>query len=346
LIGGKARDYLNSLLIHINAAPSSRQDRNRLVERHWQTMLAMACNWLASAELPGTFWYYAIRRVAEVCMYFPYRLEDGSFTTPFELELVHKVKPDLRVLFPMFGLAAVRWERVGDSQLNEFDSQSIYMIALGRCQQSNGLQFYNPSNRTFVSSIDYKFQMHSTIGVHFGYKYQPGIFFYRLDESTTIFKPQFQLDSEVFIHTHSPPHRAKVVGLPSYDRPDVYTVLFPDGSLSEYSDSNNIIEAIPSSPTTSMPPSVLPYWIKSGVNATLFLSSMSKPRHGKLHLNSSNQWIFCPGQCSDLSKGILLDDLSANCQDYLDTGQLFRWHTKFKRVYKTRNQVQLKTSIL
>jgi hypothetical protein len=94
-------------------------------------MLAMACNWLASAELPGTFWYYAIRRVAEVCKYFPYRLEDGSFTTPFELELVHKVKPDLRVLFPMFGLAANRWERVGDSQLNEFDSQSIYMIALG-----------------------------------------------------------------------------------------------------------------------------------------------------------------------------------------------------------------------
>jgi hypothetical protein len=93
LIGGEARDYLNSLLIHVNAAPSSRQDRNGLVERHWQTMLAMAHNWLASAELPGTFWYYAIRRAAEVCNYFPYRLEDGSFTTPFEL--VHKVKPDL-----------------------------------------------------------------------------------------------------------------------------------------------------------------------------------------------------------------------------------------------------------
>jgi hypothetical protein len=189
----------------------------------------------------------------------------------------------------MFGLAAVRREHIGDSQLNKFDSQSIYMIAVGRCQQSNGLQFYNPSNCTFVSSIDYKFQMHSTSGVHFGYKYQPGTFVYRLDESTTIFKPQFQLDSEVFIHTHSPPHQAKVVGLPSCDRPDVYTVLFPDGSLSEYSDSNNIIEAIPSSPMTSKPPSVLPYWIKSGVNATLFLSSMSKPRHGKLYLHSSNQ---------------------------------------------------------
>jgi hypothetical protein len=185
-------------------------------------MLAMACNWLASAELPSTFWYYAIHRAAEVCNYFPYRLEDGTFTTPFQL--VHKVKPDLRVLFPMFGLAAVHQEQGVDIQLKKFAPQSTYMIAVGRCQQSNGLQFYNPTNCTFVSSIDYKFQLHSTSGVHFGYKYQPGTFIYRLDKSTTVFKPHFQQDSEVFVHTYSPPHRAKVVGLPSYDRPDIKTV--------------------------------------------------------------------------------------------------------------------------
>ncbi len=32
LIGGKAQDYLNSLLVHVNAAPSNRQDKNGLVE--------------------------------------------------------------------------------------------------------------------------------------------------------------------------------------------------------------------------------------------------------------------------------------------------------------------------
>jgi len=51
LIGGSARNYLNSMLIHVNAAPSHRQDRNGLVERHWQTMVSMARNWLASSEL-------------------------------------------------------------------------------------------------------------------------------------------------------------------------------------------------------------------------------------------------------------------------------------------------------
>jgi hypothetical protein len=85
LIGGKAREYLYSILIHVNAAPSHRQDKNGLVERHWQTMVSMARNWLASAELPSFLWFYAVRCAAEVCNYFPYKLEDGSYTTPFEL---------------------------------------------------------------------------------------------------------------------------------------------------------------------------------------------------------------------------------------------------------------------
>jgi len=71
LIGGKARDYLNSLRIHLNAAPAHRQDRNGLVERHWQSLTTMAHNWLASAELPASFWFYAVHRAAEVCNYFP-----------------------------------------------------------------------------------------------------------------------------------------------------------------------------------------------------------------------------------------------------------------------------------
>jgi len=105
LVGGKAREYLNSLLIHVNSAPAYRQDRNGLAERHWQTMVMMARNWLASAELPATFWFYAVKRAAEVSNYFPYKLENGTYTTPFEL--VHQRKPDLRVLFKLFGLAAV-----------------------------------------------------------------------------------------------------------------------------------------------------------------------------------------------------------------------------------------------
>jgi len=279
-----------------------------------------------------------------VCNYFPYRLEDGSSTTtPFEL--AHHCKPDLRVLFKLFSLAAVKRERIGDNTLSKFDSQSIPMIAVGQCPHSDGVQFFNPTNGTLVSSIDYTLLHNTTSGARFGCTYQPGTFIYHLDESATIDQPKFALDSEVLIHTHSPPHVAKIIGIPSYDRPNIYTVLFSDGSISEYSDQNDIIEASPA-PQQLKTFSLLPSWIQDAANATLFLTHMSKPRHGKLYLNSLDQWVFCPGNSKDLSHGIELPDLSSTYQTLVDTGQLFRGHTKFKCVYNTRSQVQLRTSIL
>lgn len=91
---------------------------------------------------------------------------------------------------------------------------------------------------------------------------------------------------------------------------------------------------------------LLPDWIQDGANTTFFLHDMSKPRHGKLVRNEHNEWIFCPGTLSDTQSGILLSDLSANCQHLLETGQLFRGHTKFRRIYQTRNQFQLQECVL
>jgi hypothetical protein len=101
----------------------------------------MARSWLASAKLPAKFWFYAVKRAAEVCNYFPYKLKDGTWSTP--LELAHKSKPDLRVLFKMFCLAAIQREKNWNSQIGNFEAQSTHMIAVGRCPHSNGLQIYN-----------------------------------------------------------------------------------------------------------------------------------------------------------------------------------------------------------
>jgi len=203
-----------------------------------------------------------------VCNYFPYRLEDGSFTTPFEL--VHKCKPDLRTLFKPFSLAAVQRERHGDASLNKFESQSLPMITIGKCPNSNGIQFYNPMNSTFVSSIDYVFQDHVTSGSRFGFKYQPGMFIYRLDKSTTIFSPKFLLDLQVLDHSHSPPHLATVIVVPFQS--DVYTIKFKDDSIAEYALSKNILEAAPAlSSSTNV--QLLPDWIKGASNVTVFLHS-------------------------------------------------------------------------
>jgi len=80
LIRGLAREYLNSLLIHVNAAPSYCQDKNGLVERHWQMMVSMACNWLASAEYLHPFG----------SMLFVVRLK-GVITFHLDLKLVHSL---------------------------------------------------------------------------------------------------------------------------------------------------------------------------------------------------------------------------------------------------------------
>jgi hypothetical protein len=78
--------------------------------------------------------------------------------------------------------------------------------------------------------------------------------------------------------------------------------------------------------------SLLPDWVKGGSSATLFLTEMSKPRHGRLQVDENNQWYFCFGNNSDITKGVLLPDFMANCQSLIDSGQLFRGHSKFYRV--------------
>jgi hypothetical protein len=116
----------------------------------------------------------------------------------------------------------------------------------------------------------------------------------------TIFAPKFSLESKVLIHTHSPPHLATVIGIPTFADPDMYTPAFSDGSIVEYSDQSNLLEAVPDN-TSITDCSFLPHWVKGGANATLFLSDMSKPRHGKLHCNEENNWYLCPGTTSDHS---------------------------------------------
>jgi hypothetical protein len=299
-------------------------------------MTSMARNWLASAELPAKFWYFAVKRVAKVCDYFPIHLEDGTWSTP--LELARKVKPDLRVLIKMFGLAAVCRERSGNLHPNKFEAQSVPMIAVGQCPNSVGLQFYYPENGTMVSSIDYKFELHTTSGAFFKYRYQSGTFFYRLDESTSIFAPKFNINSSVYVHTYSPPSLATIIGIPTYQSPNIYIVSFKDGSISEYTE--DLLSLAPTNLADT--PTLLPSWIKGGANATLFLTSMSKPCHGTLQYTSDN-WNFFPGKPTE---GILLPDLQANCQSLLDTGQLFRGHTKFKNVYDARSQISLRECVL
>jgi hypothetical protein len=89
-------------------------------------------------------------------------------------------------------------------------------------------------------------------------KYQPGVFIYRLDESTSIFATKFNLESSVYVHTHSPTSIGTIIGIPTYITPDVYTVTFKDDSISEF--TVDLLSAALILSTSSPSPSLLPAW--------------------------------------------------------------------------------------
>jgi len=126
-----------------------------------------------------------------------------------------------------------------------------------------------------------------------------------------------------------------------YDHPNVYTVSFKDGSISECTEDllSLVLENRPINTSTLLPP-----WVKGGANATLFLHTMPKPRHGTIQQTQDGTRSFHTGKSS--TDGITLSDLEANCQELLDTGQLFNGHAKFKNVYDARSQVSLRECVL
>ncbi len=72
-----------------------------------------------------------------------------------------------------------------------------------------------------------------------------------------------------------------VVGISSYDHLEIYTVVFKDDFLAEYSASDNVLESLPASCPRPIS-SILPAWIKGGSTTTSFLSVprfLIIPRH-------------------------------------------------------------------
>ena len=79
LISGEVEKYLLDEKIKIEASPPYRQHQNGLVERHWQSILAMSQNWLRSAMLPTKYWYFAVKRAVEVLNMMPIKNKKNNY---------------------------------------------------------------------------------------------------------------------------------------------------------------------------------------------------------------------------------------------------------------------------
>ena len=146
-LGGIVSRLLHSNGIRIRSSPPYRQSQNGLAERTWGVLCRMARCLLTEAQLPKSYWYWAIREASLRLNMTPTPDPNGKATTPFTL--YYGRKPDARVLFP-FGCVGY-YRRDAPT----FETETLPGIALGRSDYTNGIVFYNPSTHQFTVSADY-----------------------------------------------------------------------------------------------------------------------------------------------------------------------------------------------
>ena len=173
IMGGATLELLRRRGCSVAAAPAARQSQNGLVERAWRTVVRMARAWVNQHLLPTEYWYHAIRRAVEVCNFLPVTA-NGVLTTPHEL--THGTKPDLRNLFPLFSIAYIHRTRDGDTDRTRFAAQALRCIVIGSDPRSDGLLFYHPPTKQYMSSSDYALDTTRPSGPAFSLLYDGGIF--------------------------------------------------------------------------------------------------------------------------------------------------------------------------
>ena len=152
----------------VRATPSCLQNKNGLIECRWQYLTKMAQCFLTEAKLPKRFWFWAIRE-ANLCLdIFPItQQKDGSndrvfMTTPhFEFS---STKPDYRIVYPFGSIGKFCHTRDSNHTHNNFESQCMLRIVLGKSDYINGMVFYNTIMDSFYTLANNLIEKNCHIG--------------------------------------------------------------------------------------------------------------------------------------------------------------------------------------
>ena len=114
----------------------------------------MARSFLTEAKLPKKFWFWAIREANLFLNVLPITQQQDGTDDPALISTPHfeffGVKPDYRILFPFGCIGASRRPIDGNHTRNNFESQYMLGIALGRSEYTNEMVFYNPILDSFL----------------------------------------------------------------------------------------------------------------------------------------------------------------------------------------------------
>jgi hypothetical protein len=332
LIGGKTKEILTAKNIKIEASPPYRQHQNGLVERHWQTTVSMACNWLRSSLLPSKFWYLAVKRACEVTNMLPIN-RFNVITSPFEA--VYKKKVDYRNLFLMFSVAYIRQMREDGTSKLKWINRSLKCIVVGQCPKSDGLLFYHPPSKQMLSCSDgYKFDSFTPAGPQFKLTYDGRFIFNTKASTTSIHRPPtHEQGQKAFILTDDGTYKkVNVLSVPVNKDNENYVVQETESGDIHELESNNIFDHDPSITPAEAPNPSSPFphitWLKHNCKATMYLKDkMQYSQQGRIKL-IDNKWKFFPGH-KGIQPPIELTDFEQLAKSLIENKKLFQgWKSR------------------
>jgi hypothetical protein len=265
LIGGKTAEWIRKAESKVVAAPSSRQDKNGLVERNWNVVVDMARAFLTDAQMPRAFWFQAVQHATRVCNIFPCRV-NGELTTAFEL--AYGVKPDYRVLFRLFSVGYYKVYKEGERFCDGIgEAQSKQGIAIGRHHITNAMEFYCPHTKTIHVAADFTLDEARSTPNAFNLKYDGGIFFGLYDHSPAARGIEPYPEGTSVIVNSIPgtviltPLTSSTQGIPDTDTDQFYTIRLSDDNVMQIA-APEMFSILPV--TTSQAPSLaIPAWIST-----------------------------------------------------------------------------------
>ena len=287
LMGNKVTAYLHDIHCQVTSVPPKHQHQNSLVKRNWRSVVRMDRSWLNSSLLPSSFCFYAIKCEVEVSNYLPIQLR-GQITTPFEL--AHHIKSDIRTLIPMFSIAYSDKQSDSASIRKNLHSQSLRVIVIGRCNESNCVQFYHPPSKKILTSAVYKLDPTLAADPIFNLKYDGRLFFNTYHNEADLYLQSTHTLDSIIIKIKEYPNQytaAKVIDIPSPGS-DIYTLQhlatnnifnMPNDRLLPYNPNAKPYDVLKDRDNT------LPSWIKNNAPATILIDDMEKPKRGNLVLH-------------------------------------------------------------
>ena len=347
IIGSEAREILDKANIRIESAPPKRQHQNGLVERAWQSAVIMARNWIKSALLPAKYWYYALRRAIEISNISPTKIH-GDITTPFEA--VYKQKVDFRQLFPMFSTSYIKQETIQGKHKNKWSSQSLKVICVGTCPDSDGLLFYHPNSKSIISCGDnYRFDTYLPAGPQFNEPFDGRMTINTQSSIENIHtSPSHETNSIVYYKTSDEIYHAATVLNQPFDEDDQpYTIqLRHTGNILEIMGDeiydHNPNDTVP--PDTNINP-MLP-WLQHNSKVTLILPVLgSTPKQGYLQRSDAdNEWYFLPGRTKRHTP-IHLSNFQTKAMSMYENKKIFQGWKNTRQVHLAR-QVRITSNVI